>query len=66
MQLPARCRHRPRARSATWCGYRPAWQGAIEAYLRSNVEALLIPADKDEERAVKLYRACPAGVRCMA
>ena len=33
----------------------PAWQPAIEAYLRSNVEALLVPAD-DEERAAKLYR----------
>lgn len=38
----------------------PAWQGAIEAYLRSNVEALLIPA-ADEERAVKLYRALSGG-----
>ena len=34
----------------------PAWQRAIEAYLRGNVEALLI-AEKDEERAVKLYRS---------
>lgn len=34
----------------------PAWQAAIEAYLRSNVEALLIPA-ADEERAVRLYRS---------
>src|SRR5690606_18729933 len=34
----------------------PAWQPAIEAYLRGNVEALLI-AEKDEERAVKLYRS---------
>jgi len=38
----------------------PAWQAAIEAYLRSNVEALLIPA-ADEERAVKLYRALSGG-----
>lgn len=38
----------------------PAWQPAIEAYLRSNVEALLIPA-ADEERAVKLYRALSGG-----
>lgn len=38
----------------------PAWQGAIEAYLRSNVEALLIPA-ADEARAVKLYRALSGG-----
>ncbi|WP_213600543.1 SbcC/MukB-like Walker B domain-containing protein [Pseudoxanthomonas japonensis] len=37
-----------------------AWQPAIEAYLRSNVEALLIPAD-DEERAVKLYRSLSGG-----
>ena len=34
----------------------PAWQAAIEAYLRGNVEALLI-AEKDEERAVRLYRS---------
>jgi chromosome segregation protein len=34
----------------------PAWQAAIEAYLRSNIEALLIPA-ADEERAVRLYRS---------
>lgn len=34
----------------------PAWQPAIEAYLRSHMEALLVPA-ADEERAVKLYRA---------
>ncbi|WP_300617122.1 SbcC/MukB-like Walker B domain-containing protein [Dokdonella sp.] len=33
-----------------------SWQPAIEAYLRSNIEALLIPA-RDEERAVKLYRS---------
>lgn len=38
----------------------PAWQPAIEAYLRSNMEALLIPA-ADEERAVKLYRALSGG-----
>ncbi|TAN13666.1 MAG: hypothetical protein EPN34_01235 [Burkholderiaceae bacterium] len=31
------------------------WQGAIEAYLRTNVEALLV-APEDEERAVRLYR----------
>ncbi len=37
-----------------------AWQYVIEAYLRSNVEALLIP-DKDEERAVKLYRSLQGG-----
>ncbi|MFT3754787.1 MAG: SbcC/MukB-like Walker B domain-containing protein [Pseudoxanthomonas sp.] len=37
-----------------------SWQPAIEAYLRSNVEALLI-AEKDEERAVKLYRSLQAG-----
>lgn len=34
----------------------PAWQASIEAYLRGNVEALLI-AEQDEERAVKLYRS---------
>lgn len=34
----------------------PQWQPAIEAYLRSHVEALLVPAE-DEERAVRLYRA---------
>lgn len=38
----------------------PAWQGVIEAYLRSNVEALLIPA-ADGARAVKLYRALGGG-----
>lgn len=38
----------------------PAWQQAIEAYLRGNVEALLI-AEKDEERAVKLYRSLRDG-----
>jgi DNA repair exonuclease SbcCD ATPase subunit len=32
------------------------WQAAIEAYLRSNAEALLIPV-QDEERAVRLYRS---------
>ena len=37
-----------------------AWQPAIEAYLRSNVEALLVPG-KDEERAVKLYRGLSGG-----
>lgn len=37
-----------------------SWQSAIEAYLRSNAEALLIPA-QDEERAVKLYRALQGG-----
>ena len=36
------------------------WQPAIESYLRSNVEALLIP-DADEERAVKLYRGLSGG-----
>lgn len=34
----------------------PAWQPVIEAYLRGNVEALLIAAE-DEARAVKLYRS---------
>ncbi len=34
----------------------PAWQPAIEAYLRSHVEALLVPA-ADEERAVRLVRS---------
>jgi uncharacterized protein YPO0396 len=38
----------------------PAWQPAIEAYLRSNVEALLVPA-ADEQRAVKLYRSLSGG-----
>src|SRR5690606_16661556 len=38
----------------------PAWQPAIEAYLRSNVEALLVAA-QDEERAVKLYRSLRDG-----
>ncbi len=38
----------------------PAWQGAIEAYLRSHVEALLVPVEH-EERAVKLYRALQGG-----
>lgn len=38
----------------------PAWQPAIEAYLRSNVEALLIHV-ADEERAVKLYRTLAGG-----
>lgn len=37
-----------------------AWQPAIEAYLRSNVEALMVPG-KDEERAVKLYRSLSGG-----
>lgn len=37
-----------------------AWQPVIEAYLRSNVEALLVPA-ADEERAVKLYRSLHGG-----
>lgn len=37
-----------------------AWQPAIEAYLRGNAEALLIPA-ADEERAVKLYRSLSGG-----
>jgi len=37
-----------------------SWQAAIEAYLRSNAEALLIPA-QDEERAVKLYRSLHGG-----
>jgi len=38
----------------------PTWQPAIEAYLRSNAEALLIPA-QDEARAVKLYRSLQGG-----
>jgi chromosome segregation protein len=38
----------------------PTWQGAIEAYLRSHVEALLVPAE-DEERAVRLYRCLQGG-----
>ncbi|MEQ1511596.1 MAG: SbcC/MukB-like Walker B domain-containing protein [Lysobacteraceae bacterium] len=38
----------------------PTWQGAIEAYLRSHVEALLVPAEH-EERAVKLYRSLHGG-----
>lgn len=33
----------------------PDWQGAIEAYLRTHVEALLVPAEH-EQRAVALYR----------
>ncbi|MBB3345533.1 SbcC/MukB-like Walker B domain-containing protein [Luteimonas sp. RC10] len=33
-----------------------AWQPAIEAYLRSHVEALLVPAGQ-EEQAVRVYRA---------
>ncbi|WP_298576429.1 SbcC/MukB-like Walker B domain-containing protein [uncultured Luteimonas sp.] len=37
-----------------------AWQAAIEGYLRSNVEALLIP-EADEERATKLYRGLGGG-----
>ncbi|MEO7068624.1 MAG: SbcC/MukB-like Walker B domain-containing protein, partial [Rhodanobacter sp.] len=37
-----------------------SWQSSIEAYLRSNVEALLIPA-ADEERATKLYRSLQGG-----
>lgn len=36
------------------------WQPALEAYLRSHVEALLVPAE-DEERAVRLYRALKGG-----
>lgn len=38
----------------------PAWQPVIEAYLRSNIEALLVPAS-DEARAVKLYRSLNGG-----
>jgi chromosome segregation protein len=34
----------------------PAWQRAIEAYLRTHVEALLIPAQY-EQAAVRLYRS---------
>lgn len=37
-----------------------AWQGAIEAYLRSHVEALLVPIEH-EARAVKLYRSLQGG-----
>ncbi len=37
-----------------------SWQAAIEAYLRSNVEALLIP-EGDEERATRLYRGLGGG-----
>ncbi|MEO7052519.1 MAG: SbcC/MukB-like Walker B domain-containing protein [Rhodanobacter sp.] len=37
-----------------------AWQPVIEAYLRSNVEALLVSA-VDEERATKLYRSLQGG-----
>jgi len=36
------------------------WQRAIEAYLRTHVEALLIPAEF-EERAVRLYRSLQGG-----
>lgn len=36
------------------------WQPAIEAYLRSHVEALLIPAEH-EEQAVRLYRSLQGG-----
>ncbi|MDA8416695.1 MAG: SbcC/MukB-like Walker B domain-containing protein [Betaproteobacteria bacterium] len=35
-----------------------AWQPAIEAYLKRNVEALLIP-DKEEREAFRLYRTMP-------
>ncbi len=38
----------------------PLWQGAIEAYLRSHVEALLVPVEH-EERAIKLYRSLQGG-----
>ena len=38
----------------------PGWQPAIEAYLRSNVEALLV-AEADEARATKLYRSLRDG-----
>lgn len=37
-----------------------SWQAAMEAYLRSNIEALLIPAE-DEERAAHLYRSLQGG-----
>lgn len=37
-----------------------SWQSAIEGYLRSNVEALLIP-EADEERATRLYRGLGGG-----
>ncbi len=37
-----------------------AWQPAIEAYLRGNVEALLVSA-ADEARAVRLYRSLQGG-----
>jgi len=36
----------------------PSWQSAIEAYLRSHVDALLIPA-KHEQEAVGIYRSLP-------
>lgn len=38
----------------------PSWQRAIEAYLRGNVEALLIPVEH-EEHATKLYRGLRDG-----
>ena len=38
----------------------PGWQRAIEAYLRSHVDALLIPVEH-EEYAVKLYRSLQGG-----
>jgi uncharacterized protein YPO0396 len=38
----------------------PAWQPSVEAYLRSNVEALLVPA-ADEELATRLYRSLQGG-----
>lgn len=38
----------------------PSWQRAIEAYLRSHVDALLVPAEH-EESAVRLYRDLQGG-----
>jgi uncharacterized protein YPO0396 len=38
----------------------PTWQRALEGYLRSHVEALLIPLEH-EEQAVRLYRSLQGG-----
>src|SRR5690606_15776009 len=48
--------HAPQPASDLVPATAPAGNTALEAYLRGNVEALLI-AEKDEERAVKLYRS---------
>ena len=40
----------------------PAWQPAIEAYLRSHVEALIVPPHL-EEAAVRVYRGLQGGQR---